>query len=230
MIIAGFQPLTLIDYPQKLASTIFTAGCNFRCQYCHNPELIFVSSAVTAITKNSIIDYLKTRVGKLDGVVITGGEPTIHYDKLKDFLLQIKALGLAIKLDTNGSYPAVLENLINSFLIDYIAMDIKAPFHKYEFVAGVQIDTCKLKKSIELIMNSNLDYEFRVTMVPGLVDFNDLVEIAKVIQGSKLLVLQNFQNQKTLNPNLKTVRPYQIEQLSQFSQQLTGYITNCLIR
>ena len=171
-IIGGIQKTTLVDFPGKVAAIVFTQGCNFRCGYCHNPELL-EHSKNSDFNKNDFLDFLKTRIGKLDGVVITGGEPTLQKG-LYDFIKEIKSLGFAVKLDTNGTNPIIVEKLINDNLLDYIAMDIKAPFDKYTKITGVGVDIENIKRSIELIKNSSVDYEFRTTVLKSQLSLMDL--------------------------------------------------------
>jgi len=190
MKIGGLQKLTLVDYPGKIAATVFLIGCNFRCGFCHNPELID-SSKKEVISEKEFFDFLKERKGLLDGVCITGGEPTIVSD-LFNFIKKIKDLGFLVKLDTNGSNPEILKELINS--LDYIAMDVKTSMKKYNKAVGKEIDLNNINKSIDLIKDSNIDYEFRTTVIPGLVDKNDIIEIGKWLKGVKKIVLQQFRN------------------------------------
>ena len=154
MHIAGLQKSSLIDYPEKIACIVFTQSCNFRCGYCHNPELF--EQRKPLISTEAFFEFLKTRQNKLDGVVITGGEPTLQKD-LNEFISEIKNLGFLVKLDSNGTNPNIIENLINKNLIDYVAMDIKAPLNKYEQITNTKVNTENIKKSINLILNSNID-------------------------------------------------------------------------
>jgi len=227
MIIKGLQKTTLIDYPGKVACTIFTFGCNFRCPYCHNPELV-IENGTKEIPQEEILKFLEERKGFFDGICITGGEPTIHKD-LTDLLKKIKKLGLVVKLDTNGTNPQIVEQLIKNKLIDYIAMDIKAPLEKYEQVAREKVDLEKIKKSVELIKNSGIDYEFRMTVPPNMFDENDFVEIGEWLKGAKRFYLQQFKGIKTLDKSLigKTVSR---EQLENFHSILKPFFENCEIR
>ncbi len=162
MRIGGLQKLSFIDYPQKTAAIVFTQGCNFRCGYCHNPELIYPDMYQIPIPEEQVFAFLETRIGKLDGVVITGGEPTLQPD-LTDFIKKIKSMGYLVKLDSNGSNPEVLKKIMDEKLADYIAMDIKAPFDKYNSVCRVSVNIDNIKKSIELIKNSGIPFQFRTT-------------------------------------------------------------------
>lgn len=162
MRIGGLQKLSLIDFPQKTAAIVFTQGCNFRCGYCHNPELIYPKLYQIPIPEEEVFAFLETRVGKLDGVVITGGEPTLQSD-LIDFIKKVKAMGFLVKLDSNGSNPEILKKIIDEKLVDFIAMDIKATFDKYNLVCGVSVNLDNIKKSIELIKKSGIRFQFRTT-------------------------------------------------------------------
>ena len=171
-IISGIKKTSLLDYPDKISAIVFTQGCNFRCGYCHNPGLLQVNSKKDIYSVDVFFEFLKNRVGKLDGVVITGGEATLQKD-LIPFMQEVKNLGFLIKLDTNGYRPDVVQDVINQGLVDYFAMDIKAPLDKYSFVTNVDIDTDKIVKSIDLIMKSNIPYEFRTTVMKSQLSYED---------------------------------------------------------
>lgn len=190
-LISGLKKTSLLDYPDKISAIVFTQGCNFRCGYCHNPWLLSKESKNDIYNTDVFFDFLKKRIGKLDGVVISGGEATLQPD-LKSFIEQIKTMGFLVKLDTNGYRPDVVENLLNENLLDYIAMDIKAPLDKYSLITNVNIDTDKIVKSIQLIMNSNIDYEFRTTVVASQLSFSDFEKISFLIKGAKKYFLQKF--------------------------------------
>lgn len=217
MIIAGFQKLTLLDYPGHLAAIVFTQGCNFYCGYCHNPEMIpRVSSGPkrSDLQAETVLDFLKKRKDLLDGVVISGGEPTLQED-LQDFIKAIKTMGFLVKLDTNGSNPEVLQELINQQLLDYIAMDVKHSKKKYRDL--VKSDVAKsIQKSITIIMNSNVDYEFRSTLVPSYHSEEDVDSMGKMIRGAKQWYLQPFRPLKTLDKRLARERSYTSEELDRF--------------
>lgn len=207
MNIAGFQKLTLIDYPGKVATTVFTVGCTFRCPFCHNPELVVgtgrgLSAGNSERTEKEFFQFLKKRKGKLDGICITGGEPTIQPDII-DFIKKIKKMGYLVKLDTNGTRPDVLRKVIQEKLVDFIAMDIKNQPKRYGITTGTKFDIGRIKLSVELIMNSRIPYEFRTTVVPGVHRQKDFVEIAKWIAGAKSYYLQKYREKKILDPNLK---------------------------
>jgi pyruvate formate lyase activating enzyme len=227
MIIKGLQKTTLIDYPEKVACTVFIFGCNFRCPYCHNPELV-ITDETPEIGQEKILQFLEERKDFLDGVVVTGGEPVLNKD-LPEFFQKIKKLGLSIKLDTNGTNPEMVEQLIKDKLIDYIAMDIKAPIGRYEEVVGASVDIEKIKKSVEIVRKSGLDYEFRMTVPPDNFTEKDFVSIGEWLKGSKKFYLQQFKGIKTLDKKLigKTVSR---EEMEKFCSILKPFFDKCEIR
>ncbi len=227
MIIKGLQKQTVIDYPGKIACTIFAFGCNFRCSYCHNPELI-VDDGRPEIEKEEILEFLKNRKDFLDGVCITGGEPTLNKD-LPEFISKIKKLGFFVKLDTNGSNPEMLKELIERKLVDYIAMDIKAPLEFYENVANVKVNKENIQKSIDLIKKME-EYEFRITVVPRLFDEEHAKLIGEWLKGSKRLFIQQFRGIKTLDENLIGKKSFSKEELTKFYNILKPYFETCEIR
>lgn len=193
MIIKGFAKLTLLDYPGKVACTVFTGGCNFRCPFCHNASLATRAGEVDTIPEEEVFSLLRKRKGILDGVCVTGGEPLLFGDELREFISKIKELGYAVKLDTNGSFPERLASLIESGLIDKVAMDIKNSPSKYGETAGVDnFDISPILRSVELLKNSGIDYEFRTTVVKELHETSDFEEIGKMIAGAKAYFLQSF--------------------------------------
>jgi pyruvate formate lyase activating enzyme len=251
MLIGGLQKLTLIDYPGKLAATVFCLGCNFRCPFCYNSELVLPEKIKkqSAIDEKEFFNFLKERKGLLEGVCITGGEPTT-YDDLPFFIKKIRELGYLVKLDTNGSNPEMLEKLIDEKLIDYAAMDIKAPLGlksqipnpksqtnskfqipKYEKATGTKVDLNKIKKSVEILKNSNIGFEFRTTMVPGVHTKEDIVEIAKWIGGPKVkYYLQNFRPEKTIDLKFETIKPYPQEYLLEIQKAISPFFEICQVR
>lgn len=205
MQIGGFQKLTLIDFPGKLSTTVFTVGCSFRCPFCHNPELVNHGTWNTehgTRMQDEFFSFLATRKDKLEGVCITGGEPTIQPDII-DFIRKIKKLGFLVKLDSNGSRPDVLRKLFAEGLLDYVAMDIKNSPEKYEKTAGTKIDLERVKLSVDLIRRSGVPYEFRTTAVPGIHTLNDFLRISEWIGGSEAYYLQEYREGKILDENLK---------------------------
>ncbi|HDH87356.1 MAG TPA: anaerobic ribonucleoside-triphosphate reductase activating protein, partial [Desulfobacteraceae bacterium] len=198
MIIGGFQRFSLIDYPDKICAIVFTQGCNFRCPYCHNPELVDPKKFGIELKEDEILSFLGRRKGKLNAVTITGGEPLLQTD-LSPFLSAIKRLGYLVKLDTNGSFPSRLKKIIELESVDYVAMDIKTSLAKYPQVIKTKIDTRKILDSIRLIMDSGLDYEFRTTIVKALFEKDDFYKIGQLIKNARLYVLQKFVPSKTLD-------------------------------
>jgi len=233
MEIGGLQKTTLIDYPGKIACTIFLIGCNFRCPFCYSAELVLPEKIKNQprIDEKELFRFLKERREYLEGVVICGGEPTIHSD-LSDFLLQIKKMGYLIKLDTNGTQPDIIKKLIDKKLVDYIAMDIKAPLEeeKYAVASGVKVDLEKIRQSIALIKNSGIDYEFRTTVVPTIHQLEDLLNIAQAIAPAKKFYLQNFRPEKTLNENLLQVKPFSETDLEMILEKIKNLFKECRIR
>lgn len=193
MIIGGIQWMTLLDYPDHMAATLFTAGCNFRCPFCHNPELVLpdLVSDVSSPLDESFFSELHARRGFLDAVVITGGEPTLQTDLLQ-ILGRIKELGYLVKLDTNGTRPDLIQRALENGLADFIAMDIKAPPDAYNRMSGVSVDIATIKESISVIMRFAPQYEFRTTAGPGL-SVDDLLKIGRWLEGSRAYWLQTFQ-------------------------------------
>lgn len=192
MIIQGLQKLTLLDYPGKVACTVFTAGCNFRCPFCHNASLVTKIAGGEAIPQEKVMDFLRKRKGILDGVCISGGEPLIHPD-IEVFIREIKALGYEVKLDTNGSFPEILERLVRERLIDYVAMDIKNSQEHYGRTAGLEnFDLSGVKRSVEFLLSGEIPYEFRTTVVREFHQRSDFASIGEWIRGAERYFLQQF--------------------------------------
>jgi len=228
MLIGGIQKFSLIDYPGEICAIIFTQGCNFRCPYCHNPELVDRKLFSRLIPEKEIFSFLEKRKGKLDAVEITGGEPTLQKD-LIEFIKKIKEMGFLVKLDSNGSNPGVLMKIISLGLIDYIAMDVKAPLERYQEITNSSIEPEKIKQSIDIIKKSNIDYEFRTT-ITRMLKKEDLFKIAKLIKGAKKYALQQFVPSKTLDPKFKEMKPYSKEELESFKKSLQPFFENIELR
>ena len=237
MKIGGLEPLTLIDYPGKVAATVFTVGCNFRCPYCYSSEIVIPEKIEKQpiIPEKEFFDFLDNRKGLLEGVVVCGGEPTIHQD-LSLFIKKIKEKGFLVKLDTNGSNPEVLSDLIQGGLIDYIAMDIKGPKEKYGLMTGLnnRWDKAmmeKIEKSIGLLKNSEIDYEFRTTVVPDVLKKEDILKIADWIKPAKKYYLQNYRAEKeTINPEFMKKKPYSEEFLLEIQKEISPFFDICKVR
>ena len=228
--IKGLQKMSLIDYPPYSAMTIFLPNCNMRCAYCHNPELVLCPETLATISEEEVITYLKEKKQWIDAVCITGGEPTLHGKELIEFMKKVKELNFRIKLDTNGTNPTLLTEIINEKLVDYIAMDIKGPLNKYGYIANASVNVENIKKSVDLIKNSGVDYEFRTTMPPDLLGKDDLIKIAKWLKGSHAYYLQRFRNGKTLDPEFKDRPTYSEEELESFKDTLKPYFTTVDVR
>lgn len=188
----GFQKMTLLDYPGKVACTLFTGGCNLRCPFCHNASLVLQPDASEVYEESYILEYLGKRRGLLDGVCITGGEPLLNRD-LKDFIKKVKELGYSVKLDTNGSFPDRLAELVSDGLIDYVAMDVKNCKEKYALTVGIKnFDIKNIEKTVEFLLKNTVDYEFRTTVVKQFHEPQDIERLAQWITGAKRYFLQGF--------------------------------------
>ncbi|MGC8596077.1 MAG: anaerobic ribonucleoside-triphosphate reductase activating protein [Candidatus Kryptoniota bacterium] len=229
MKIGALQKFSLIDYPGKISAIVFTQGCNFRCPYCHNPELVDPELFDEPFAEDKIFSFLQTRIGKLDAVVITGGEPTIQKD-LIGFIENIKSHGFLVKIDSNGSQPQVLRELVRSRLVDYIAMDVKSPLEKYAEVVRTVVDDEKIEESIGIIMDSEIDYEFRTTVPKSFLSKDDIIEIAKLIKGARLYVIQTFVAEKTLDRSFVNLMSYSEQELQTIKVEAEQYVTVCSIR
>jgi pyruvate formate lyase activating enzyme len=202
MVIGGLQKVSLSDFPGKISAIVFTRGCNFRCPYCHNPELVDPGQYVTPISQVKVLRFLGSRKLQLQGVVVTGGEPTMQKD-LPSLLAAIRNLGFATKLDTNGSNPDLLEEIVNGGLVDYIALDIKAPLTSYSRVTGVGARTQDIERSVHLVIRSGLPHELRTTYVESLLSDEEMRGIAVLAQGCACFVVQGFRPSKTLDPGMR---------------------------
>jgi len=227
--IGGFQKVTLLDYPGAVAANIFFAGCNFRCGFCHNPDLVEIKPETEFIPVKDVLAFLAKRQGLLEAVCLGGGEPLLQAD-LADFLTKIKTLGYLIKLDTNGYNSTLLQELLDLKLVDYIAMDIKASLAKYPEVVGQKIDVNKILQSIKIIKNSGINYEFRTTVLPKYHNLEEIEKIAKMIAGAEKYYLQRFNNRKTYDPNFRAEMAYPDEDLEKMQQLALKYVKNCQIR
>jgi pyruvate formate lyase activating enzyme len=229
MIFGGFQKTDLINFPGHVASTVFTRGCNFRCPYCHNPEFVIQGSDQTyfgeTYTEEEVLSYLQRRRGMLDGLVVSGGEPTLHKD-LMAFIRKVKALGLRVKLDTNGSLPDVLRQLLDEGLLDYIAMDIKAPLEKYHLVGFA--DTDAIRSSIAMLESSGVEHEYRTTCPKTILRPEDFPQMAALIGPSARWYLQTFNPSKTLDPAYGNESSYSEDELNQIIERYK--LSNATVR
>ena len=229
MQIRGWVKTSLIDYPGKIATVLFTSGCNFRCPYCQNSELVLHPESLPEIDPAEIFQLLTRRRGLIDGMVITGGEPTLQ-NGLDDFLRKASELGLAIKLDTNGYRPQVLRELLERGLLNYVAMDIKTSLARYPLAAGVPVDVQRIEESVRLNLSSGIDYEFRTTVVPGIVTPEDVEEISKLIAGARKYILQQFRPQVTLDPLFGEIGRYPAQTLLEMAQTAERWIDEVEVR
>jgi pyruvate formate lyase activating enzyme len=228
MKIGGLQKISLIDYPGWISAIVFTQGCNFRCPYCHNPELVDPAQYGPILSEEEVISFLEKRRGKLDAVTVTGGEPTLQPD-LDRFLQEIKGMGYLTKIDTNGSNPDVLERLIRGRLVDYLAMDVKGPLQKYERIANVKVQTAKIRRSIELITASGIEHEFRTTVVRSQLDNEDLIATSELLKKG-LYVLQSFVPAKSLDHEFLTEISYSPEEFADIQKKLESKRLRVFIR
>jgi len=232
MHLGGLQKNSLVDYPGKLSSVIFFSGCNFDCPYCHNPQLARGCAVCpTDLTAANICDFLQKRQGFLDGVVVSGGEPTLQND-LADLCQKIKGFGYPVKLDTNGSRPGVLKNLIDKKLIDYIAMDLKTDPVLYQSYIKPDCGPDPLLASIRIVMESGIDYEFRTTCVKPIVMLDTVENISHLIQGARLYALQRFRNREVLHPEFfgGPENEYSDEELMELKAAAEPWVSDCILR
>jgi len=234
MEIKGFIDISLIDWDQKISSVIFLPNCNLRCPYCYNTPLVLHPEKLQTIPLKEIETYLQKNRDWIDGVVITGGEPTLHSDLL-NLCQKLKKLELLVKLDTNGTNPQAIRELLSNKLIDYIAMDVKAPLteQKYHNASGVHIKqlTEKIKETMDILIKSTIEYEFRTTIVPTVHRPKDIEQICHKIKGCEKYVLQNYKaNVETLNPNFKNLKPFSEKKMKVFLQTAKKIIPNTILR
>ena len=226
MCIVGLQKLTLLDYPGRVACTVFLQGCNFKCPFCYNSSLID-SNDNNFLSTNDFFDFLDKRKKVLDGVAITGGEPLLN-PSIKEFIKKIKEKGFLVKLDTNGSNPNLLKELIEENLVDYVAMDIKNTFEKYQITTGVNVDIENIKKSIHLLINSSIDYEFRTTVVKEFHNIEDFKLIGEQIKGAKNYFLQSYQEKDSVLS--KNLHPLSTDELQACLKVVKEFLNNASIR
>lgn len=235
MLICGLQRLSLLDYPEKLAATVFTGGCNLRCPFCHNAALVTKVSDTPSFSENEVLHFLESRIGKLDGVCITGGEPLLQSD-IDDFIVKIRKLGFLVKLDTNGVFPEKLSRLLSKGLLDYVAMDIKNSPEKYAATAGIpDFDPAPVFESARLIMDSGIPYEFRTTLVREFHTETDIEKIGVSVLGAKNYFLQNFEDSGDLVGFENSGSPcflsgFSAAEMEHFKKILSKYVLRAEIR
>ncbi|MCX6759319.1 MAG: anaerobic ribonucleoside-triphosphate reductase activating protein [Candidatus Nealsonbacteria bacterium] len=231
MQIGGLQKLTLIDYPGRLVATVFFTGCNFKCPWCYSSELVLPEKIKKQpkISEKEFLEFLKERKKLLEGLVLCGGEPSIN-KKLPSLIKKIKKLGYLVKLDTNGSNPKMLKKLIKTKLIDYVAMDMKLPKERYPEIFGKKVKIEDIEESIKILKEGKVDYEFRTTVVPTVLDKEDILKIAKWIRGGKKYYLQNFRPEKTIDPEFEKIKPYPQEYLLEIQKAISPFFEVCQVR
>ena len=229
MLIKGFQKLSLIEYPGKLSAIIWTGGCNFRCPFCYNRDIVLNYNKMKTIPEKEVIDFMLTRKGLLDAIAITGGEPTLQKD-LPEFAQKIKDMGFLVMVETNGSNPGMIKELIDKKLVDYIAMDIKAPLKKYNKVCGKKVNKKNIQKSIDIIRKSGVKYEFRTTVIPKFFKEDDAKAIGKWLKGSKRYYLQQFVTENTVDKDFKKMKSYPVEKLKEFAKMMKPYFKSVKVR
>jgi pyruvate formate lyase activating enzyme len=228
--VKGMVKSSFLDWDGKVVTTLYLPKCNFKCPFCHNWELIEHPEDFQTVHPPQIDRHLRTNSDFLDGVCITGGEPTI-YENLSQLLEHLSELGFKIKLDTNGAYPDALSDLIDNNIVDYIAMDIKAPLdHRYNKLTGSKIELENIKKSVKIIMDSTLDYEFRTTVIPTLLNGSDIHDIAEEIAGAKKFVLQQYVPDHARDEKLRSIKPYSKSEMEDFRTMARKRIDNVILR
>jgi len=231
----GFQKSSFNEYPGKIVCIAFTGGCNFRCPFCHNSELIFHTEKMDDISEDEIISYMEQRKKLIDGISITGGEPTLH-KALPDFIRKVKQKGFVVELETNGTNPVMVEELVKDKLVDYFAMDIKAPLTEEKYFdvigrVGNKEELLKnIKRSIRIIRDSGVNYEFRTTFVPGLLKKEDILTIADQLKGSKKYVIQGFLPNSTLDPEYEKKKASSPELLDELKRELKNHFGEIVTR
>lgn len=228
MRIGGIQKTSLTDYPGQIAAIVFTQGCNLKCPYCYNPALNAADQEKDLINTEEILEFFKKRKGKLDAAVVTGGEPTLQ-SSLRDFLRQLKDMGYLVKLDTNGTRPDIVIDLCEKELVDYVAMDVKAPPEKYERLAGVQVDIERLRQGISYVINSGFSHEFRTTMTPSLLDKQDIPRIGELIKGGDKWYLQKLLSFEVdlIDSNLKNTSAFTDREMEEMRAAGSEYVKEC---
>ncbi len=229
-IIKGFLETSFLDWPGKIASVIFLPSCNFRCPYCHNHQLVLSPQKLAGFALEDVLERLSKFKGWIDGVVISGGEPTLHPD-LPALIAAVKENGFLVKLDTNGSKPQMLSRLLTEGLLDYVAMDLKAPLDelRYRRVAGKAVETARIRQSCDLLLSGKTDYEFRTTICPTLLSRRDCEDMFEQIAGAKRLVLQSFNPTSTLDPALAEVKPLPAQQMQALAESARSWVQECRV-
>lgn len=228
--VKGLLKTSLVDYPPYIASTVFVGRCNFRCPFCHNPDLVLDYEHMSDVSEEELLNHLISRKGIVDGVCITGGEPTL-YKGLPLFIKKIKDLGFLVKLDTNGSNPELLKQLIDERLVNYVAMDIKASKDKYVVATCVDVDLGKIEESVEILKQNRVGYEFRTTFVPGIISEEDVIKIGLWLEGADNFFIQQFvSGSRLLSKEFENKKPFNVKELEEFKVILSKYVKKVEIR
>ena len=229
--ICGIAGVSLIDYPGRIASVLFLGGCNFRCPFCHNPELVLRADSLPEFDLDDTLRAIEKKRGLLDGVVVTGGEPLIHGEALVALLRSLRGVGLAVKLDTNGYELETLREVMGAGLVDYVAMDVKTSLEKYESAAGRDLDVGRIRDAIATITGSGVDHEFRTTCVPGLVELTDVQSISSLLGNSERYVLQQFRVASDLvDHSCADVEPYPAQTLTSWADAIRPLVGSVALR
>jgi len=229
----GWQKTSLIEYPGKISTVVFTGSCNFRCPFCYNVDLVLNPEKLPPIDESTVLEYLEQNRGLYHAVVVTGGEPTMHKE-LPKFLGKVKKLDFLVGLETNGTNPMMIERLIKNRLVDFVSMDIKAPlaWEKYKKAAGISDKRLfeSVKKSVKILLGSNVDYEFRTTVVPKIHTEKDIVDISRQLKGAKHYVLQQFLPKNTIDEKFSKATPFRVEKLLNLRLKIKKNVAACEIR
>ena len=227
MKIGGVQKFSTVDYPGYTCAAVFTIGCNMRCGYCHNPELVLPEQYTGEIPELDVLEFLYTRRGLLDAVAISGGEPTMHTD-LVEFIAKLKQMGFRVKLDTNGTNPQILRELFDRSLVDFVAMDIKGPLEKYQAIAARPINLSAIRESIELI-KSHVDHEFRTTIVRTQLEPRDFKSIGTLVDGAQRFALQAFRDGTTVSPQFAATESFTQSEMAEAKRYISSHVTTCVV-
>jgi pyruvate formate lyase activating enzyme len=223
------QRLSLVDYPGRLCAKAVIPGCNFRCPYCTNVDLIHDYLGMELLSEREVLDHLYRVKGYLTGLCLGGGEPTLH-NGLLSFMYRVKSLGYLLKVDTNGTRPKRLRKLMEERVVDYVSLDLKAPLERYPEVVRYKVDMDAVEQSIRLLRRGGVDHEFRTTMVPGLIGGKDLEELAQLLVGSKRFVIQQFRPGRTMCPEYEDVKPFSLNELREFRDRIAPFFAECKIK
>lgn len=229
MHVKGWIKSSLVDFPGRIAASLFSGGCNFRCPNCHNADLVLHPNQLPDLPEEEIWAFLEQRRGLLDGVVLSGGEPTLQPD-LFAFIARLRRLGFLVKLDTNGYLPDRLEEAIADRTVDYVAMDVKAPLGKYARATGIEVDAARIACSIDLLLGSAIEYEFRTTVVPGILDEDDILRIGEQIDGAHAYYLQQYVPRNTLDPAMLDRKPYPASRIKAMAELAQPFVESVGVR